>query len=59
MATRVCKCKRCGAEWTPRLVGRKPVQCPRCKRVDWDRDTVKTQESDASLIDGYRAAKSH
>ena len=27
------KCKQCGAEWTPRVEN--PVQCPRCKRVDW------------------------
>ncbi len=28
-------CNRCGAEWVPRKVDGKPVQCPRCKRVDW------------------------
>lgn len=27
------KCKQCGAGWTPRR--KNPVQCPRCKRVDW------------------------
>lgn len=30
-----CTCLRCGATWTPRT--KKPVQCPRCKRVDWDK----------------------
>ncbi len=31
----LCTCLRCGATWTPRT--EKPVQCPRCKRVDWDK----------------------
>jgi len=26
-------CARCGAFWVPRKAD--PVQCPRCKRVDW------------------------
>lgn len=28
-----CTCLRCGAAWTPRADN--PIQCPRCKRVDW------------------------
>ena len=30
-----CTCLRCGATWTPRKPN--PVQCPRCKRVDWNK----------------------
>lgn len=30
-------CLRCGGSWRPRKVGSDPVQCPRCKRVDWNR----------------------
>lgn len=30
-----CTCLRCGATWTPRKSN--PVQCPRCKRVDWNK----------------------
>ncbi len=30
-----CKCLRCGAAWTPRT--EKPVQCPRCKSVLWNK----------------------
>lgn len=29
-------CRHCGAEWKQRKVGSDPVQCPRCKRVDWN-----------------------
>ena len=36
------KCKRCGAEWKTRMVGN-PVQCPRCKRVDWNKEKGKSQ----------------
>lgn len=29
-------CEKCGASWEPRKKdGGLPVQCPRCKRVDW------------------------
>lgn len=28
-----CQCAQCGARWIPRKAD--PVQCPRCKRVDW------------------------
>ncbi len=31
-----CKCEKCGAVWTTRTE-RKPVQCPRCNRRDWDK----------------------
>ena len=30
-----CTCQRCGATWTPRKPN--PIQCPRCKRVDWNK----------------------
>lgn len=29
------KCQQCGNSWIPRV--KNPVQCPRCKRVDWKR----------------------
>jgi rubrerythrin len=29
-----CTCQRCGAVWAPRKEN--PIQCPRCKRVDWN-----------------------
>ncbi|MFA5379972.1 MAG: hypothetical protein WC455_29700 [Dehalococcoidia bacterium] len=35
MEKKQCTCRRCGATWTPRVD--KPIQCPRCKRVDWDK----------------------
>lgn len=33
------KCKRCGHTWTPRS-NKKPVKCPACISVQWDRDYV-------------------
>lgn len=30
---RTVQCVQCGAKWIPRKAD--PVQCPRCKRVDW------------------------
>lgn len=30
-------CHKCGADWLPRKEGELPVQCPRCKRVDWQK----------------------
>lgn len=36
---KTCTCLRCGATWTPRKPN--PVQCPRCKRVDWNKKAVK------------------
>jgi hypothetical protein len=29
----ICHCSRCGSSWRARVEA--PVQCPRCKRVDW------------------------
>jgi predicted Zn-ribbon and HTH transcriptional regulator len=28
-------CNQCGSDWEPRKSFGEPVQCPRCKRVDW------------------------
>lgn len=33
------KCKQCDYEWESRV--EKSVQCPRCKRYDWDKDREK------------------
>lgn len=30
------KCVKCDHEWLPRVIGRKPVQCPRCKTYKWE-----------------------
>lgn len=39
-------CNQCEAEWEPRLKdGKLPVQCPRCKRVDWNQPPKKGQEA--------------
>ena len=32
---KVFKCNRCGHKWIPRV--KEPVQCPKCKRTDWNR----------------------
>ena len=32
------KCKQCGHRWVRRVMGKMPVQCPRCKRTDWNRE---------------------
>ncbi len=29
------RCNQCGYEWQPRVKGREPVVCTRCKRYDW------------------------
>jgi rubrerythrin len=29
-------CEKCGHIWIPRILER-PVQCPKCKRTDWDK----------------------
>jgi len=34
-------CKRCGHSWLTRLEGQEPVQCPRCKRPGWNKETVR------------------
>ena len=32
----MCHCNQCGSDWEPNArSGGNPVQCPRCKRVDW------------------------
>ncbi len=33
-----CKKKSCGHEWYPRILGVRPIVCPRCKSYDWDDD---------------------
>ncbi len=33
-------CKKCGHVWISRITGR-PVQCPKCKRTDWDKPSNK------------------
>lgn len=30
----VCKREGCNYDWTPRVKGRLPKQCPKCKRYD-------------------------
>jgi Zn finger protein HypA/HybF involved in hydrogenase expression len=42
------KCLLCGHEWTPRKVV--IVECPRCKRYDWN--TIKETEDDVSKYFG-------
>jgi hydrogenase maturation factor HypF (carbamoyltransferase family) len=35
-----CRCQRCHEAWHSPLKARthqEPIQCPRCKRVDWNR----------------------
>ena len=34
-------CKKCGHEWIKRIPN--PVQCPKCKRTDWNRDPARGQ----------------
>lgn len=29
------RCRLCGHEWLPRV--KKPVECPKCKRTDWEK----------------------
>ncbi len=36
MTVRIRTCTRCGHTWTPRKPI-KPIECPRCKSVRWDR----------------------
>lgn len=42
-ATKQYTCSRCGATWATRLVGRKPVRCPRCSAVKWEAAPVAAQ----------------
>ncbi len=30
------KCLKCGFEWIPRVED--PLQCPKCKRYDWNKE---------------------
>jgi len=39
-----CVCEKCKAVWESRKVDGLPVQCPRCKRVDWRKKTVVARE---------------
>ena len=41
------KCKRCDYEWEPKVEGRKPKSCPRCKSYTWDEE-----RPEATLIPG-------
>ena len=40
-------CKLCKYNWDSRV--EKPAQCPRCKRYDWDKDTLNTSRGGGSL----------
>ena len=40
------KCKRCNYEWESRV--ERPAQCPRCKRYDWDKDSLNTSKGEGS-----------
>lgn len=34
-----CRCQKCSFRWVSRKMaesGKKPISCPKCKRVDWD-----------------------
>lgn len=35
------KCKKCGHEWITRLEYHKPVRCPRCFNVNWDKERAR------------------
>lgn len=35
-------CKVCGYQWTPKV--KHPKQCPNCKRMDWDKPRIKTNQ---------------
>ena len=43
------RCKKCGHKWLGRLK-RDPVQCPRCKRPDWNNQVI----SGAKYVDAAR-----
>ena len=32
---KLLKCNKCGHEWLPRIIGKKPVLCPSCKSKYW------------------------
>jgi predicted Zn-ribbon and HTH transcriptional regulator len=36
-------CEHCGYSWYPRSPNR-PVQCPRCKKMDWDIPNIVTED---------------
>lgn len=31
---KICKCNLCGTEWQPKVEN--PLECPGCKRRDWN-----------------------
>jgi len=35
----VMKCNKCGYKWIPRV--KYPIECPRCKRLDWNKGNKK------------------
>lgn len=35
------KCLKCKHEWTARV--EEPLQCPRCKRYDWNKEDKKDE----------------
>lgn len=40
------KCLKCGYEWPSRNPDQKPVQCPRCKRYDWDKKEEEQEDGE-------------
>jgi predicted Zn-ribbon and HTH transcriptional regulator len=36
LASVMLTCLKCAYRWIPRKIGR-PVECPACKRRDWDK----------------------
>ena len=34
------KCKICGYDWIRKNETKKPIQCPRCKRYDWENKII-------------------
>ena len=31
------ECLRCGRRWIPKVVGKKPLTCPKCRSPYWDK----------------------
>ncbi len=40
------KCLKCGFEWPSRVDN--PKQCPRCKRYDWNEETITSQSQSSN-----------
>ena len=36
---KLLRCKKCSHKWIPRIE-REPVECPRCKRRDWNNGVI-------------------